>query len=453
MNILIIVVDALRQDHLGFNGYSRNTSPNIDKLAKEGACFTSSYTSLPRTDPSLMSILSGTYPHNHGLRLVHGNKINKSFGYLPEILKAHNYKTCFMSGCGVYNADLSGGFDYFDQISWKIKYKIRRNTLKLFNPANFLGPAEQYTDFAINWIKKIKGNKFFLCYHIEDLHWPYDIPQPFEHMFDPNYKGSHDFNTLKHGKFSRGELIFGHVKLPEEELQHAIAHYDGGIKYIDAQIGRLVDCLNEERIYEDTLIIITSDHGENFGEHNFYFQHGSSLYEPSLKTPLIFRYPKSIPKGKIISQRVQNIDIMPTVLEMLGIPILDKIDGVSLLPLIKEKTKKSMSFIFAESIEEHFKGNERVFFPGIRGKWRAMIEGDWKIIYIPHPKNDIFELYNLKDDPEEKNNLIGKEKEIASHMKNKILEFLKLQDNEGDANTPDLAEKSKKLLRKLGYLD
>ena len=159
MNILIIVVDALRQDHLGFNGYSRSTSPNIDKLAKEGACFTSSYTSLPRTDPSLMSILSGTYPHNHGLRLVHGNKINKSLGYLPEILKAHNYKTCFMSGCGVYNADLSGGFDYFDQISWKIKYKIRRNTLKLFNPANFLGPAEQYTDFAINWIKKIKGNK------------------------------------------------------------------------------------------------------------------------------------------------------------------------------------------------------------------------------------------------------------------------------------------------------
>ena len=272
-------------------------------------------------------------------------------------------------------------------------------------------------------------------------------------MFDPNYKGSHDFNTLKHGKFSRGELIFGHVKLPEEELQHAIAHYDGGIKYIDAQIGRLVDCLNEERIYEDTLIIITSDHGENFGEHNFYFQHGSSLYEPSLKTPLIFRYPKSIPKGKIISQRVQNIDIMPTVLEMLGIPILDKIDGVSLLPLIKEKTKKSMSFIFAESIEEHFKGNERVFFPGIRGKWRAMIEGDWKIIYIPHPENDIFELYNLKDDPEEKNNLIGKEKEIASHMKNKILEFLKLQDNEGDANIPDLTEKSKKLLRKLGYID
>jgi len=133
--------------------------------------------------------------------------------------------------------------------------------------------------------------------------------------------------------------------------------------------------------------------------------------------------------------------------------ILDKIDGVSLLPLIKEKTKKSMSFIFAESIEEHFKGNERVFFPGIRGKWRAMVEGDWKIIYIPHPKNDIFELYNLKDDPEEKNNLIGKEKEIASHMKNKILEFLKLQDNEGDANISDLTEKSKKLLRKLGYLD
>ena len=144
---------------------------------------------------------------------------------------------------------------------------------------------------------------------------------------------------------------------------------------------------------------------------------------------------------------------MPTLLEMLNIPLLDKIDGVSFLTLIKETTKKSLSFIFAESIEEHFKGNKRVYFPGIKGKWRAMIEGDWKIIYVPHPQNDIFELYNLKEDPEEKNNLIDKEKEVASRMKNKILEFLKLQSNEGDADLEDLTEKSKKLLRKLGYLE
>ena len=453
MNIILIIVDALRPDHLDINGYKRDTSPNIDNLAKEGTSFVSSYCPLPRTDPSMMSIFTGMYPHNHGIRLVANNKADTSLITLAEILQNHAYKTAFIGGFGVHNPALEKGFDDFNLLRWKIRSKIKRTIFKAYSPSNSYGEARQYTDIAVKWVKNNSKNKFFLCVHYEDLHWPYDIPKPFEHMFDPEYEGNHDFNTVNHDKFSRGDLIFGKVNLSKEEIEHAIAHYDGGIKYIDAQIGRLADYIKKQGLYDDTLVILTSDHGENFGEHNFYFQHGASLYEPSLKTPLIFKHPKAIPKGRIISQRVQNIDIMPTVLEMLGIPILDKIDGVSLLPLIKEKTKKSMSFIFAESIEEHFKGNERVFFPGIRGKWRAMVEGDWKIIYIPHPKNDIFELYNLKDDPEEKNNLIGKEKEIASHMKNKILEFLKLQDNEGDANISDLTEKSKKLLRKLGYLD
>ena len=453
MNILLIIVDTLRPDHLSINDYRRSTSPNMDNFAKEGTSFLNAYSSLPRTDPSNMSILTGMYPHNHGVRLVHNNKPNQSLSHLPEILQSHGYKTGFMGGSGIHEPVLEKGFGEYNLIIWQIKNKVRRSSYKIFNPKTFLGSAEQFTDIAIKWIKKNLGNKFFLCLHYEDLHWPYDVPQPFENIFDPDYKGNHEFNTLKHGKFSRGELIFGNVKLPKEELQHAIAHYDGGIKYTDNQIGKLMDCLKRENLYEDTLIILTSDHGENFGEHNFYFQHGASLYEPSLKIPLVFRYPKSIPQGKVIEQRVQNVDIMPTLLEMLNIPLIDKIDGVSLLTLIKEKTRKLVSFIFAESIEEHFKGNKRVYFSGVKGKWRAMIEGDWKIIYIPHPENDIFELYNLKDDPNEKNNLIDKEKEKALHMKNKILEFLKLQSNEGDADLSDLTERSKKLLRKLGYLD
>ena len=165
------------------------------------------------------------------------------------------------------------------------------------------------------------------------------------------------------------------------------------------------------------------------------------------------RYPKLIPKGKAISSRIQNTDIMPTVLEMMNISLLDKIDGVSLMPLILGKAEKTRDYIFAESAEGHFKENEKIFISGVKGKWRAMIIDDWKIIYIPHPEKEIFELYNLKNDPKEENNLVDKEEKTASAMKKKLFDFLKGQSNEGEVDLEDLTEKSKKWLRKVGYID
>jgi len=450
MNIIVIVIDALRPDHLGVNGYHRDTSPNIDNLLKEGTSFLNAYTVLPRTNPSITSILTGIYPHSHGIRLVYNKSFDESINTLPNILRNHGYRTAYI-GQPIHKHGLEKGFDDFILLKWQIKNRIKKTLFKAVRLKEKTGVAYQYTDTAISWIKKNSKKKFFFCLHYNELHWPYQ--SPFEDIFEPDYKGKHDFNTLGDGKFSRGDLVFGHIKLPKEELEHAVSHYDSNLKYIDAQLARLLEFLKRKGMYDKTLIILTSDHGENFGEHGFYFQHGASLYQPSLKVPLIFANPTSIPKGKKIMSNVQIIDIMPTVLEMLKIPLLDKIDGKSLLPLIENKTNKARDFIFAESIEEHFKGNKRIFFPGIKGKWRAMIVGDWKIIYIPHPKENIFELYNLKDDLSESNNLIDKEKKVAEEMKKKILNFLKPQSNEGEIDKKDLTEKSKKLLKNLGYID
>ena len=453
MNIILIIADALRPDHLYTNGYKRDTSPNIDNLSKEGTSFLNAYCTLPRTDPTLISIFTGMYPHNHGVRLVHNNKFNSSLSTLPEILQNHDYKTAFMDADALHEPSLAKGFNEFNLLKWKIKNKIHRSIYQIFNPENFLGATEQYADIAVKWIKKNSNRKFFLCYHPLDLHWPYQPPHPFDNLFDTDYKGNHDFNTLANEKLPRGDVIFGNIKLPKEEIDHAIVHYDGGIRYIDTQIGKIFDVVKKIGIEEETLIILTADHGENFGEHNFYFQHGASLYETSIKVPLIFKNPKIIPTNKKIESRVQLTDIVPTLLNILNIPIIDKIDGISLLPLIEGKTNKGRDFIFAESIEEHFKGNKRVYFPGVKGKWRTMIVDNWKIIYIPHPENNIFEIYNLENDPNEINNLIGKEKEIASIMEKKIMDFVNQQSNEGDADLTDLTEKSKKLLRKFGYME
>jgi len=453
INILVIIIDSLRPDHLRKYGYFRDTSPNIDKFAEEGTSFLNTYSTLPRSEGSITSMLTGLYPHSHGVRLVWDNKRNQSVTSLPEILQNHGYSTCFIRSGGLAYDEFGKGFKDYDLLSWKIENKIKRGIRKLFHPGIFVGIAEQRVNTAIKWLKKNIKNNFFLMIHCNDLHWPYPVPEPYDHMFDPNYKGEHDFATLCKGKITRGELIFGIKKLPKEEIDHAIAHYDGGLRYTDSQIKRLIDFLKENEVYDNTLVIFTADHGENFGEHDFYFQHGASIYETSLKIPLIFRLPGKIPKNKKIENRVQILDVTPTVLDILDIPVLGKIEGFNLMPLIEGKIQKVRDFLFIESIEEHFPGNKRMYIKGVKGKWRAMIVDDWKIIYIPHPEKDIFELYNIKDDFKENNNLIDKEKEKAEEMKKRILDFLKTQSNEGEPKAENLTEKSKKLLIQAGYLE
>ena len=214
---------------------------------------------------------------------------------------------------------------------------------------------------------------------------------------------------MGNGAISRGDLSFGVKKLPKEEIEHAIAHYDGGIRYVDESLKSVFDALKKNNLFDDTLIIIVSDHGEHFDEHGYYFQHGASLYEPSIKATFIMRYTKKLPIKRRIESRVQLLDITPTILEILDIPLIEEKEGVSLLPLIKNKVAKARDFVFVEGIEEYFSQHKRIFMKGIKGKWRAIIVGDWKLIYIPHPEKNIFELYNLKQDPKEKNNLTKKQ--------------------------------------------
>ena len=453
MNVILLVIDALRLDHLSINGYERKTSPNIDKLVSEGTYFSNAYTVLPNTKPTFASILTGKYPYSHGVRMVFNNKLRPGISTMQAILKSHGYSTAYTKSDPHTDDGTENDFDFCDPATLKIRNKIMRMCYKILHPSAYMGMAEQQISNVIRWVKKNFNKKFFILMHTNDLHWPYLVPAPFQEMFDPRYKGKHDFITLGGGKITRGELLFGHKRLPEEEIKHAIAHYDGGLKYVDEQIGRLMRFLEKNNLEEDTLVILMADHGENLGEHGYYFQHGEHLYNTSLRVPLAFKNPKLIPKGRKIASLVQSLDIMPTMLDILNIPLIDDIDGVSLMPLIEGKADNVREFAFVESVENHFKENDRSFFDGVKGKWRAMISGKWKIIYIPHPENSIFELYDIENDPEEKNNLIDLETEAAEEMKRKILNYLKSQENWGIRDLESLEEKSKVLLRKLGYIN
>tara|TARA_Y100000310_G_scaffold267407_1_gene279385 strand:- start:6799 stop:8124 length:1326 start_codon:yes stop_codon:yes gene_type:complete len=437
MNVIFIVVDALRFDHLGKSGYNRDTSPNIDRIANESAFFTNSITAIPSSTPSVASMMTGLYPHSHGLRFILRHKLNPKITTLAEILQAHGYRTI---GYDIDSMDsgIEKGFDEFSSLQWRIKNKIKRLIHK-----KEVTRAEELTDFAKSQIKKNKHKKFFLYLHYADLHTPYEPPKPFDEMFNPGYKGESVFDDWSDKK---GDIVFN-INLPKEKVHNAIAQYDGLIKFIDMQVSYIIKYIEELKLKDKTSIIITADHGEGLGEHGLSFQHSLCLYEEGIRIPLIIHAPKI--QGKKIETQVQTIDIMPTILDILDIPLIEKVDGKSLVPIINEG-EDDRKYLFAENGKMEFKQNNRTFFPGIKGKWRMIRTNEWKLIYIPHPENDIYELYNLKEDPKENVNLINKELGVAKELRGKLFEWM--NHSKGDEDV-DLTERSKKLLRKLGYME
>ncbi|MBW2976271.1 sulfatase-like hydrolase/transferase [Candidatus Woesearchaeota archaeon] len=445
MNVILLVIDALRSDHLGINGYSRDTSPNIDKIANEGVLFSNAITPTPSSTPSIASMMTGLYPHSHGLRFIHRQKLNPKITTLAEILQTHGYKT-IGHDLGSVGDGIEKGFEEFSLLRWRISNKIRRTIKKLFYRNYKIEQAEELTLFAKKQIKKHRNKKFFLYLHYDDLHWPYEPPKPFGEMFDPDYTGDHIFNDWDN-KIKRGDMIFNNP-LPKEEIYHAIAHYDGLIRFIDRQIGDLIRFLEEMNLKDKTLIVITADHGESLGEHNLHFQHTVCLYEEGIRIPLIISSP-DIKQPKKIETQVQSIDIMPTILDILGITLIETIDGKSLIPLVNGGGD-NRKYLFGENGELLFKQNNRIFIPGIKGKWRMIRTNEWKLIYIPHPEKDIYELYNLKNDPKEKINLVDREAEIARMLKEELFKWMESSEEDKDM---DLTDKSKRLLRKIGYME
>ena len=452
MNVILITLDACRLDHLSFAGYFRNTSPNLDKISEDGILFMNNYAVIPQSDPAIVSILTGTYPQNHGVRSLGASKII-SVAMLQEILKEQNYKTVCMSIEQQSNNSIKKGFDEFNLLSWRVKSKLNRILEKIFKPDKIFGVSGIVTDNAIEWIKKNKGNKFFLYLHYMELHWPYTPPPPFDNIFDPDYKGSHSFIDLSNGKIKRGDMAYNNT-LPEEERKHAIAHYDGGIVYMDSQLSNLINFLKDSKLWDSSIVVIVGDHGEHLGEHDFYYQHVASVYQPSIRVPLFIRIPHM--KGKKEYALTQTIDIMPTILEALNINIKNDIDGKSLMPLMKGKERKIREYAFAESGISLFKQNKRKYIEGVEGKWRMVTDGKWKLILIPHPNNNIFELYDIENDPLETKNLIRDKIDMVDKLKQKLFVWMENKRAEEKYEEPYSIEGEKKVrerLKRLGYID
>ena len=444
-NVLLITVDTLRPDHLGCLGYARPTSPSIDALAARGVVFRQAVTAAGRTVQSFPSILTGVNPPTHGLR-YEGQSTEAIAGRLTltRALKDAGYDA-FAVTQGL-NVGLHRDFDVYDPDIYldpagKKVYVPTRNDFEA-------------TQKALQWLRGRRGRQapFFLWLRYNAPHWPYDPPAPYAERFDPDYKGAHTFNEERAPGVERGDLIFGKTRLPGREIEHAVAHYDGEVAYADAAIGELLRGVDALGATERTIVVLTADHGESLGEHDYFFEHGAYLYEPTVRVPLIVVAPGRLPAGGKVGTLGRTIDIVPTVLDLAGLSVPKGLDGVSLVPWARGESKEPGPVAYSESGRNFYPENPRQKVPGVAGKWRMMRDDRFKLLLIPDVPGPQWELYDLEADPGETRNLIAEHPAEADRLRRALLAIVARDPLGNDRDEPELPDGLEEKLRGLGYI-
>ena len=453
-NIIILLLDCVRADHLSCYGYYRDTSPHIDALASQGTKFNKTISQAPWTLPAVASFLSGYYPRRHGAG-INGLKErcvdpkfqnlhppDASIPLLPELLQQNDYQTWGFSTNLFINWIEKRGFHEF-----KYQYKA---------------PANKIVDYGIEKLLYANESKkpFFLYLHFMDAHRPLQPPGKYFNYF-PTSDGRKNKNIHEGWMFVRHEdqhgLRFKNYK------EHKISLYDGSIRYMDAEIGRLIKTLKRLQLINNTVIVVVADHGEEFWEHAAFeaahyqdprntngIGHGHTMFQELLWVPLIVTNLDSTGKlssffkvrQKEIEDVVQLIDVFPTLLEKIGLQTPLDCDGRSLLSLVNRwrlpyflnSPNFSSRSIFSES-------------PGFGNLKISLLEFPYKCIYSYKEKNALF---NLEEDPQERKNLFEGRPEIASDMLKKI--HLIGNGSHEQVDKLSLSKEDLEALKSLGYI-
>jgi arylsulfatase A-like enzyme len=421
-NILLIVVDTLRADHLGCYGYERDTSPNIDAFSRTGVLFENAYCQMPTTGPSHASIFTSHYPKSHGV-IKNGHILPDTLPTLAEILKNNGYATAAVVSSFPLSSKFgySRGFDYYEE-----QFPDGLGTGP--NNANWAGHAVEgafdqraniTTREAAAWINQNDRNPFFLFVHYFDPHSPYSPPLKYLRKF------------LKESK------------TPEEDI---LVGYDGEIVFVDAEIQKLVEIIKEERLDSNTLIIITSDHGEGLGQHG-EMHHGVFLYEEQTRIPLIMSFPGVLPQGLRLKSVVQTVDILPTILSLVGLKYEGGFSGSSLVKTMRgqEDYLDNPAFLQRQhySTQKTPQGREAI------GEKLAIRRRDTKYIWAPEEGTE--ELYDLSEDPNELANIVSSRRETADDMRSMIENWVNTESKQ--TREQHIDEDSRRKLEALGYIE
>lgn len=396
-NVLLITVDTVRADHVGVYGSKRAATPTIDALARDGVLFERAYSQVPLTLASHTSLLTGTYPFHNGVQDFTGQPLTPDIRSVAQSLKANGYDTAAVVSS--YVLDRSWGLDR----GFDLYYDVFKGSSFLENDPGLVerkaGPS---VDEALKWMRMPRRNPFFLWLHLYDPHSGYDPPEPFRTRF-------------------------------------AEAPYDGEIAYADSQLARVMAYLKRQGLYDRTLIIFASDHGESLGDHGEK-EHGFFVYQSTLHVPLVVKPPAaSRISPHRVAEPVQIMAIAPTILATLELkdPIEKQFETGGLLA---DKPSASGPLVYSES-----------FYSFSSFGWaplRTIQSGTYQYIEAPKP-----ELYDLRNDPAEARNLITEQKATASVLGQQLKDLVALYAPEvRSANTSQLSAEAAEKLRSLGYM-
>ncbi len=351
-NVLVVTIDTARADHLACYGNRKIETPTLDQLAREGILCANAVTPVPATLPGHASLLTGLYPYNHGARANGSFKLEDRIVTLAEMLSEQGYRTGAAISAYVLDScfGLAQGFElYHDDLTRGVKHAPQ-----MFRER----PAELTNEVISDWLREHAREQFFCWVHYFDPHATYSPPEPFRNRYANN-------------------------------------PYDGEIAYADHQLGELLKLLTELGVREKTLVIVTSDHGEGLGQHG-EMTHSLFIYDATLHVPLILHAPAGLPGGKVINRQVSLVDVMPTILDLLGIDRTHELDGLSLL----RPAQAGPRACYIETVSTKT----------LHG-WAPLLgvrRDDYKFILAPRP-----EVYDLRNDPQELHNLYESRPDVA----------------------------------------
>ena len=404
LNVVLVSIDTLRADYVGCYGAEKDYTPHLDALAGDGLRFETAVSEVPLTLPAHCSLMTGKYPPTHGVRDNLGYVLADPHVTLAEVLENEGYSTGAFVGAYVVHSKwgLNQGFQSYD------------DDLESAEPS-VAAPLTNYTverragdvaAAALSWLGRQQKEQPFFCWiHLFDPHDPYEPPEPFRSRFpgDP---------------------------------------YGGEVAYSDHVLGQVITSLREKGLYERSLIVVVGDHGESLGEHG-ELTHGFFLYDPTLLVPMIMK-PPGTPRYKaktgVVKGIFQLVDVMPTILQVLGVNPPDGLQGQGLVALILGKRSSAGRAAYSETYyPNEFGWNEL-------NAWRT---SEHKYILAPRP-----ELYDLLDDPAESRNLINRESALANQLETRLLDF---KDRYSDQQSVQEAQKALsnedlERFRSLGYI-
>ncbi len=420
-NVVLISVDTLRADHLGTYGYGRPTSPVIDGVASEGVLFDQAVANSPWTLPSHGSMLTGLFPRTHGLkgfdaRLADGTPT------LATLLSDAGYATL-----GLVNAPnlarrhgFDRGFDQYVMFPPITRGKQTRC-------------VNRQIDRAIEWLDGLEAGPFFIFLHNYDVHSTYDPSDEYLEQFASPYDGK-----FRGGTFELQKVRAGRLEMNSADLRHVVDRYDAGIRELDHDLERLFDYLDDRGSGETTIVVLTSDHGEEFMEHGGTL-HGRTMYEEVLAVPLMLRGP-GIPAGHRVPGLVQLTDVLPTVAELAGVSVPEGVEGESLVGTwSRGESIDSRRFAYAEA--DHRNDEDDIL--------RMVRLGAVKLIHNRVTLQS--RLFDLRRDPREVEDLAEKDPETLRTLDAALRNYMDLE-LESTADLPPLTDEQLERLRSLGYV-